>query len=333
MKRLKRWICILLGLALIFTMSTATTFAASKPAKVTNLKVKSTTYNSIKIGWKKVSGATGYQVYRSASKSGTFKLVKTINKGKTVTFKDNKLKSNKTYFYKVRAVKKGSKGKFSAVISGKTKKCLSVSKKSITLNSGQSKTITVTYKQPGYVYWNSDNTDIATCSWGDFDGDKGPLTIEAGEPGTTSIYITNDHNKETIELKVTVKGANGEDYSNGHIEVKMIIPQKNTYNYYVGIEVVNYSDEPILVSNFAAAGIKGVTSFVDKIIIEPGYGSTINFYRALLPEEIYDDDNCDMYLDETSTGYIYIANADDTSGRKRVDFTGDGSYTKYYIPW
>ena len=209
MKSLKRWVCIIVGLALIFTMSTATTFAASKPAKVTKETIKSTTYNSITIGWKKVKGASGYEVYRATSKSGSYKLVKTINKAKTVSFKDKGLKSNKTYYYKVRAFKKSgskkTKGKYSAVFSGKTKKCMSVSKKSVSIKQNKSTKVTVTFKQSGTVYWESDDPDIATCSWGDFNNNKAPLTIKAGKPGTTYITITNTHNKEKIKIKVKVK--------------------------------------------------------------------------------------------------------------------------------
>ncbi len=339
MKGLKRWICLLIGLALIFTLSTATTFAATKPGKVTNATVKSTTYDSINISWKKVTRAAGYEVYRATSKSGTYKLVKTINKGKTVTFSDTKVKSNKKYYYKVRAFKKSGskkiKGKFSAIFSGKTKRCTLASKTSVTLNPGESKDITITYKRSGTVYWESDDSDIATCSWGEFNNNKCPLTIEAGDPGTTYVYITNSHNNEKIKIKVTVKGS-GDAVSDGdYIKVKMIIPQQNTYNYYVDFEIVNYSDETISISSFAAAGSKGVSAYFNGSLYKLGAGKsvTLTYYRSIIPEDRWDDEYNDMYLDKTSTGYIYIANEDDTSGRYRVDFTGDGSYTKYELPW
>ena len=55
------------------------------------------------VSWKKISSADGYQIMRSTKKSGGFKTVKTITKGSTVTYKNTKLKSGKTYYYKVRA--------------------------------------------------------------------------------------------------------------------------------------------------------------------------------------------------------------------------------------
>ena len=56
-----------------------------------------------------LASASGYEVYRSTSKNGKYTLVKTINKRSTVTYVNKKLKSNKTYYYKVRAFK-SSKG-------------------------------------------------------------------------------------------------------------------------------------------------------------------------------------------------------------------------------
>lgn len=54
------------------------------------------------IEWKKVSGATGYEIYRSTSKYSGYKKVATIKKGSTVSYTDKSVKSGKTYYYKVR---------------------------------------------------------------------------------------------------------------------------------------------------------------------------------------------------------------------------------------
>lgn len=79
----------------------------------------------VTITWNKVSGASGYEVYRSTKKSGGYKLVKTIKKGNTVAFTNTKLKKRTTYYYKVRAFRtQNSKriySKFSVVKSAKTK--------------------------------------------------------------------------------------------------------------------------------------------------------------------------------------------------------------------
>ena len=59
----------------------------------------------MKIKWYKVSGAKHYKVYRK-TQSKKYKLVKKTEKR---VFVDEKLKSNKKYFYKVKAFKKNKK--------------------------------------------------------------------------------------------------------------------------------------------------------------------------------------------------------------------------------
>lgn len=57
--------------------------------------------------WNPVDGAKEYKIYRSTSKKGKYKLIKTTNE---VWFDDTKLKCGSTYYYKVTAVNsKGSK--------------------------------------------------------------------------------------------------------------------------------------------------------------------------------------------------------------------------------
>lgn len=81
--------------------------AATSPKKVTvsSLKKKSSTKATLK--WKKVSGASGYQIYMKTG-SGKYKCVKTIKKGKTTSYTKSGLKKGKKYTFKVRAYKKVS---------------------------------------------------------------------------------------------------------------------------------------------------------------------------------------------------------------------------------
>jgi len=65
--------------------------------------VKITGALSCRISWKKVTGATGYEIYRSTSKSKGYTR---IGKTKKLTFTDNKAKSGRTCYYKVRAYNK-----------------------------------------------------------------------------------------------------------------------------------------------------------------------------------------------------------------------------------
>ena len=79
-----------------------------KVTQVKNLKKKTSTKSSITLSWSKVSGADGYIVYRSTSKSGTYTKVKTITSGSKTTYKDSGLTKNKTYYYRVCAYKKNT---------------------------------------------------------------------------------------------------------------------------------------------------------------------------------------------------------------------------------
>ncbi len=94
----------------------------TSPKKVTKVTLKNTEAKKSTISWKKVSNAKGYQIYRSKKKGGTYKLLKTIKKGKTTKWAVNKPKKGGVYYYKVRAYVKNAKGKridgkFSSVIS------------------------------------------------------------------------------------------------------------------------------------------------------------------------------------------------------------------------
>ena len=68
----------------------------SKPV----MKLSSATYKSIKVIITKVSGASGYEIYRSNYKTKSFSKVVTT---KELIYYNKKLKTQKTYYYKVRA--------------------------------------------------------------------------------------------------------------------------------------------------------------------------------------------------------------------------------------
>ncbi|MDO5520206.1 MAG: PQQ-binding-like beta-propeller repeat protein [bacterium] len=92
--------------------------------KITKAKAASRT--KVTLNWNKVSYASGYEIYQSTKKNGTYKKVATINKAKTTKKTVSKLKRNKTYYYKVRAYRVVNKKKvyssFSGIKSVKTKK-------------------------------------------------------------------------------------------------------------------------------------------------------------------------------------------------------------------
>lgn len=80
---------------------------------------------SVSLTWKKAAGAEYYQIYRAASKNGTYSKIKTV-KGNVLTYKNTGLKKGKSYYYKVRAYRVGTDGKkiyskFSPAVGKKTK--------------------------------------------------------------------------------------------------------------------------------------------------------------------------------------------------------------------
>lgn len=68
-------------------------------------KVKSTKKKQITITWKKVTGISGYELYRASKKNGKFTKVATISSKKT-SYTDKKGKSKQKYYYKIRTYKK-----------------------------------------------------------------------------------------------------------------------------------------------------------------------------------------------------------------------------------
>lgn len=66
------------------------------------VKLSTPKSKSIKVSWKKISGAKGYDVYRATSKKGTYyKRITTSN----LSYTNTGLTKGKTYYYKVRAYK------------------------------------------------------------------------------------------------------------------------------------------------------------------------------------------------------------------------------------
>lgn len=78
----------------------------------------------MKVSWKKIDGAVGYEVYQSTKKSSGYQRVALIGDANTVAYTIKGLKSGKTYYYKVRACEDESElkyGNYSAVKSAKAK--------------------------------------------------------------------------------------------------------------------------------------------------------------------------------------------------------------------
>ena len=79
------------------------TKAAFTPAVPGSFRAVNIKTRSAKLTWKKVTGATGYTVYRSTKMKSGFKKIATLKKGSTVKYINKKLRKGKTYYYKIKA--------------------------------------------------------------------------------------------------------------------------------------------------------------------------------------------------------------------------------------
>lgn len=92
--------------------ATTDTSSVKSIAKIKGLKVKKSG-NKAKVSWKKADGASKYEVWCALKKNFKKGLKKITVKKTKATVK--KLKKGKTYYFKVRGIADGVKGKFSAV--------------------------------------------------------------------------------------------------------------------------------------------------------------------------------------------------------------------------
>lgn len=102
--------------------SDAVYVTVSKAAAPKNIRVTAKSSKAVNLAWSAAKNASGYYVYRSTSANGKYTLVGTVSGNKT-KFKDKTVKSNKKYYYKVKAYRKGyTNSSLTSSVSVKTKK-------------------------------------------------------------------------------------------------------------------------------------------------------------------------------------------------------------------
>ena len=172
--------------------------AASKPGKVKNLTAIAISYNAVKLKWKKAKRAKTYHVYISTG--GKYKYKKET-RSTSCTIK--KLKGNKNYRFKVRALRGKKKGKKSKAAYAKTyckvtfvykhendwnDGCVETKKKAVGVKKGNDATAPKIPKKVDdgvnkytFTRWNKSLKNI-----------QGNTTIKA-------IYINDSNNQSGIE--------------------------------------------------------------------------------------------------------------------------------------
>ena len=211
---LSKLMVFMLTLAVVFTYSVMPmnqAYAATKkPAQVKSLKAKAVSSSSVKLTWTKVKNAKKYEIYASTSAKKGFKKVATVKSSKkTYTvkkFKSKALKANKKYYFKVRALNEKKKGKFSKVVSCKTKKA--VKEKDATLGDVKARKMTI----------EIDMTDEARYPAGNEIEVWVPVPCDNnGEPyqTVTNYTLTAD---AAVEKAFTVEKNSGWDNKMAHIK-------------------------------------------------------------------------------------------------------------------
>ncbi|MDD3744880.1 MAG: PQQ-binding-like beta-propeller repeat protein [Anaerostipes sp.] len=107
-------------------------FAVNAGLNQTEITVKNVNYQKNMISWEKVAGASGYHIYQATSYGGSYSKIASTS---SLNYTKSNLKSNQTYYYKVRPYNAAHIGSFSQIKSGRTV----LKSTSISLSSGKKK--------------------------------------------------------------------------------------------------------------------------------------------------------------------------------------------------
>ncbi|MCD8154577.1 MAG: hypothetical protein LUF78_07835, partial [Clostridiales bacterium] len=170
------------------------------------------TSTGIKVTWNKVTGASGYYVYRKTS-SGTYKKIKTVTGESTVTYTDTavKDKNGTTYLYAVKAYS----GNTASAYKSQTTVRLTTPTLSGVMNSAAG-SVTVQWAAvenvTGYQIMYSTSSDFGTYS-----------TAKVSDASSVSKVISGLTKGKTYYVRIrTYKKVSGTTYSSGWTSKKSI---------------------------------------------------------------------------------------------------------------
>ncbi|MHB1484556.1 MAG: S8 family serine peptidase [Saccharofermentanales bacterium] len=90
----------LVGTVKVYGIQAAAVSAKPIPATIVSFTVSRYSSSSIRISWSVISGASGYEIYRSAASAGTYSMIRSQA---TLYYVNTGLKTGVNYFYKLRA--------------------------------------------------------------------------------------------------------------------------------------------------------------------------------------------------------------------------------------
>ncbi len=122
--------------------------ATVKPVpQAPELSVSLPDYRSVRLSWKRVEGADGYEIVRKVSGNSTFKKVKTIQKGSTKKWTDNGVDTGTKYVYRIRAFQKVGNSTIWSDYSAEQKITPTLAAPTVTLRAAEYNSLTVTWSK------------------------------------------------------------------------------------------------------------------------------------------------------------------------------------------
>ena len=178
--------------------------AVGIPAAPSLRKLTVASGTSLRLTWGKVSGASGYTIYRKNS-SGKWEWIKTIASGNTTSYTDTGLQYGKKYIYTVKAYHvSGDKRVYSSYDkSGLTAVLPKKPDVKTSLTAYKSKTVVLSVTNRASmdtVSYKSSNTSIATVG-----SSSGKVIGEKTGTCTITTAVKRGSSKYTFKTKVTVK--------------------------------------------------------------------------------------------------------------------------------
>jgi poly(3-hydroxybutyrate) depolymerase/fibronectin type 3 domain-containing protein len=205
---MKKIVSLFLAVVLAFTIVTPTVVSAaskkvSKP-KISSVSTLSST--SLKVSWKKVSGADGYVIYQKKS-DGKYEKIKTITSGKTTSYTKKSLSSATKYTYKIKAYDKvGSKKIYSEYSSTKSAYTEPSKVTLYSLSDVSSSSVKIKWKKvsraDGYVIYQKKGS-------GSYEKIK---TITSGKTTSYTKKSLSSATKYTYKIKAYVKSGSDKIY-------------------------------------------------------------------------------------------------------------------------
>lgn len=194
---------------------------------VVKVKVASTGYNSLKVSWEKVNGATGYRIYFKKDNAKKWSTLATFENGSLTSCEHRKLTTGVNYTYTVRAYyKDGNKtiwGDFNQT--GVTKKPVTSAPKLVSVTSSTATNVTV--------------------KWGTVSGANGYKVMRKADGSKTwsTIGTTNSKRLSYTDKKVTC-GAKYHYTVRAYRNVSKK-PVLGSYNSN-GLEIMTIPDRPVV---------------------------------------------------------------------------------------